>query len=87
MIATPDRHEGESFRVSHHGYWVGYVRSVAELEKWIDLADLELDALAPPPAATGTGLWPCRSRHRPASRAGTPSRAAVPAPWRSCAHR
>jgi hypothetical protein len=35
MTATPDRHDGESFRVSHHGYWIGYARSVAELERWI----------------------------------------------------
>ena len=30
-----------SFRVSHHGYHIDYARSVAELEQWIDLADLE----------------------------------------------
>src|SRR5215471_3010319 len=45
MTATPDRHDGESFRVSHHGYWVGYAQSVPELERWIDLRDLE-DALS-----------------------------------------
>ena len=44
MTATPDRHAGESFRVTHHGYWIGYARSVPELECWIELADLE-DAL------------------------------------------
>jgi hypothetical protein len=40
MTAT-DRHDGESFRVSHHGFHVGYARNVAELERWVDLADLE----------------------------------------------
>ena len=41
MTATPDGHDGESFRITHHGYWIGYARSVPELERWIDLADLE----------------------------------------------
>jgi hypothetical protein len=44
MTATPDGHDGESFRVTHHGCWIGYARSVPELEHWIELADLE-DAL------------------------------------------
>jgi hypothetical protein len=41
VTATRDRHDGESLRVSHHGYWAGYARSVAELERWFDLTDLE----------------------------------------------
>jgi hypothetical protein len=41
LSGTPDRHDGESFRVSHHGFWVGYARSLAELEKWVDVTDLE----------------------------------------------
>ena len=41
MIATPDRHDGESFRVSYCGYHVGYARSVNELKRWIELADLQ----------------------------------------------
>lgn len=41
MTATPDRHDGESFRVSQHGFHVGYARSVPELERWVDLTDLE----------------------------------------------
>ena len=41
MIATPDGHDGESFRITQHGYWVGYARSVDELAQWIDLAELE----------------------------------------------
>jgi hypothetical protein len=41
MAATPDRHDGESVRVSHHGYWIGYARSVCELLRWVELADLE----------------------------------------------
>jgi hypothetical protein len=36
MTATPDRHDGESFRVSRHGFHVGYARSVPELERWVD---------------------------------------------------
>ena len=46
MTGTPDRHDGESFRVSYYGYHVGYARSVAELERWVPLADLERDTLA-----------------------------------------
>jgi hypothetical protein len=41
MTATPDRHDGESFRVSHYGFHVGYACSVPELERWLTLADLE----------------------------------------------
>jgi hypothetical protein len=41
MTATPDRHDGESFRVSYRGFHVGYARSVLELERWIELADLQ----------------------------------------------
>jgi hypothetical protein len=52
MTATPDGHDGESFRVTHHGYWIGYARSVPELERWIELTDLE-DALT---LAVGTRL-------------------------------
>jgi hypothetical protein len=52
MTATPDGHDGESFRVTHHGYWIGYARSIPELERWIELTDLE-DALT---LAVGTRL-------------------------------
>jgi hypothetical protein len=41
MSATPDRHDGESFRVSHHGFHVGCARSVRELEQRPVLAELE----------------------------------------------
>ena len=41
MTATPDRHDGESLRVSKHGFHVGCARSVRELERWVDLAELE----------------------------------------------
>jgi len=41
MTATPDRDDGESLRVSEHGFHVGYARSVRELEQWVDLAALE----------------------------------------------
>ena len=41
MTATPDRHDGESFRVSHYGFHVGYARSVPELERWVELTGLE----------------------------------------------
>lgn len=41
MTVTPDRHVGESLRVSQHGFHVGYARSIRELERWVDLAELE----------------------------------------------
>jgi hypothetical protein len=41
MTATPDQHDGESFRVSYCGYHIGYARSVPELQRWIELADLQ----------------------------------------------
>jgi hypothetical protein len=50
MTATPDRHDGEQFRISQHGFHVGYARTVAELEKWFDLAALE-EALGSPDGA------------------------------------
>jgi hypothetical protein len=40
MTATPDRHDGESFRVSYCGYHVGYARSVTELQQWIEFSEL-----------------------------------------------
>ena len=33
ITATPDRHDGESFRISYCGYHIGYGRSVPELER------------------------------------------------------
>jgi hypothetical protein len=63
MTATPDGHDGESFRVTHHGCWIGYARSVPELERWIELTDLE-DALvlAVAPALSPAGKSARRER-------------------------
>src|SRR5262250_50580 len=60
MTATPDRHDGESFRVTHRGYWIGYARSVPELERWIELADLE-DALILGVGPRPRSACPCRA--------------------------
>jgi hypothetical protein len=61
MTATPDRHDGESLRVSQHGFHVGYARSVPELERWVELAELE------------QALWPARHpRAKPCGRAAAP---------------
>ena len=46
LTSTPDRHDGDWFRVRQYGAWTGDVRTVAELSQWVDLADLEPDALA-----------------------------------------
>ena len=61
MTATPDGHDGESFRVTHQGCWIGYARSVPELERWIELADLE-DALI-----LAVGLLPTLTAPRPST--------------------
>jgi hypothetical protein len=44
---TSGNHDGEWLRVSYHGYHVADVRSVAELERYFPLGELEADALAP----------------------------------------
>jgi hypothetical protein len=46
LTGTPDHRDGEWLRVRHHGFCVSDVRSVAELEQWFPLAELEPDALA-----------------------------------------
>lgn len=46
LTGTPDRHDGQWLRVYCCNYWVADVRSIAELEQWFPLADLEPDALA-----------------------------------------
>ncbi len=45
MTSTPDRHDGRWLRVRYLGYYVADCGSVAELERWVPLADLEQDAL------------------------------------------
>ena len=46
LTGTPDRHDGQWLRVCYCNYWVADVQSIAELEQWFPLADLESDALA-----------------------------------------
>lgn len=45
LTGTPDRHDGEWFRVTQYGSWVADVRTVAELARWFPLGDLEPDGL------------------------------------------
>jgi hypothetical protein len=45
LSGTPDRHDGEWLRLRYRGYWVTDVQSLAELERWVCLADLERDTL------------------------------------------
>jgi hypothetical protein len=42
---TPDNSNGPQLRVRYHGFYVADVRTVAELEQWFPLADLEPDGL------------------------------------------
>ena len=43
---TSGNHDGEWLRVRYHGFHVADVRSVAELERYFPLGELEADALA-----------------------------------------
>jgi hypothetical protein len=47
---TSGNHDGEWLRVRYHGFHVADVRSVAELERYFPLGELEADALARPEA-------------------------------------
>jgi hypothetical protein len=47
LRATPDRNDGERLKISYCGFFVALVRTVAELETWFPLADLEPDTLTP----------------------------------------
>jgi hypothetical protein len=59
---TSGNHDGEWLRVRYHGFHVADVRSVAELERYFPLGELEADALArqrPLPGVISTSLrWP-----------------------------
>jgi hypothetical protein len=41
LSVTPNHRDGEWLRVSCRGWWVADVRSVAELEQWFAVADVE----------------------------------------------
>jgi hypothetical protein len=45
LSVTSDKRDGEWLRVSYCGWWVADVRTVAELEQWFPVADLEPDEL------------------------------------------
>jgi hypothetical protein len=55
LTGTTDKRDGERLRVSYHGWWVADVRSVAELEQWFPVADLEPDG----PLVSAGGLSLC----------------------------
>ncbi len=44
LSSTPDHRDGEWLRVGLHGVHVADVRTVAELEQWFPLAELEPDS-------------------------------------------
>jgi hypothetical protein len=45
LCATPDRSDGERLKVTYCGFFVALVRTVAELEQWFALSDLEPETL------------------------------------------
>ena len=68
LSATPDRNDGECLKVTCYGFFVALVRTVAELEQWSALSDLEPETLIPRrwsgPACPGRGKR-SRARSRP----------------------
>ena len=50
---TPDNSDGQQLRVRYHGFYIADVRTVAELEQWFSLADLEPDGFWPTLSQTG----------------------------------
>jgi hypothetical protein len=46
LSATPDRNDGERLKVTYCGFFVALVRTVAELEQWFPVAELEPETLA-----------------------------------------
>jgi hypothetical protein len=46
LSCTPNHRDGTWLRIKQYGIWTADVRTVAELAQYIDLADLEPDALA-----------------------------------------
>jgi hypothetical protein len=59
LSATPDGSDGERLKVTYCGFFVALVRTVAELEQWFPLADLQPETLArchhPPGGLAGFG--------------------------------
>ena len=55
---TPDRNDGERLKVTYCGSFVALVRTVAELETWFPLADLEPETLTP---MAPEGAWSSRA--------------------------
>jgi hypothetical protein len=45
LADTSGNHDGEWLRIRYHGYHVTDVRSIAELERYIPLRELEADGL------------------------------------------
>ena len=45
LSATSDRNDGERLKVTYYGFFVAVVRTVAELEQWFALSDLEPETL------------------------------------------
>jgi hypothetical protein len=46
LACTPDHDDGSWYTICQHGVFVADVRTVADLERWVSLADLEPDGLA-----------------------------------------
>jgi hypothetical protein len=63
LAATPDHNDGERLKVTYYGSFVAVVRTVAELEQWFALSDLEPETLIsrrkhagrPDPVCAGRG--------------------------------
>jgi hypothetical protein len=41
LSGTPNRRDGQWYRIRQHGFWTADVRSIAEIERYVPLAELE----------------------------------------------
>jgi hypothetical protein len=60
LSATPDRNDGERLKVTYYGFFVAVVRTVAELEQWFALSDLEPETLILPRERADRPVPVCR---------------------------
>jgi len=63
---TPDNSDGQRLRVRYCGFHVADVRTVAELEQWFPLSELEPDRLIPQSGFAGACWLIAGRRDRPA---------------------
>jgi hypothetical protein len=66
LSGTPDHHDGEWLRLGYHGFHVADVQQVADLARYVQLADLEAEGLVS--AVLGSLSAESAYRNRPVDR-------------------